>query len=362
VRVATSISNPWYNSNFEDPAFGNDRYGPELAITVDPKDVNRIYLVYATGTSAADETLHLRWSSDGGQNWFGDVRTIPKAKNPSLAINALGMVGFVYQQVVGANWTTVLEVSEDGFVSSFTSHILASTPTNAPTPASVMATYLGDYIKLQAHFVDFYGIFSASNAANKANFPSGVTYQRNVNWATQTLLANDGVTPVAVSIDPFFFKLKVALAEVATAIADSGFFGDVCLGSFKDEMLTINGRGSATLKISNITSTSVDFEPPSVVSYPLKVEAGDSIEVMIRFKPTDHNHVPLAAGRRRGACSVVRVKCAVNRPAVVDRRPRRRHGVGKAHIEAVRRRRRRHGRVEEHVDCRVGAVGVIADV
>jgi hypothetical protein len=286
VRVATSISNPWYNSNFEDPAFGNDRYGPELAIAVDPKDVDRIYLVYATGTSAADETLHLRWSSDGGQNWFGDVRTIPKAKNPSLAINALGMVGFVYQQVVGANWTTVLEVSEGGFVSSFTSHVLASTPTNAPTPASVMATYLGDYIKLQAHFVDFYGIFSASNAANNANFPSGVTYQRNVNWATQTLLANDGVTPVAVSIDPFFFKLKVAFAEVATAIADSGFFGDVCLGSFKDEMLTINSRGSATLKISNITSTSADFEPPSVVSYPLKVEAGDSIEVMIRFKPT----------------------------------------------------------------------------
>ena len=60
------------------------------------------------------------------------------------------MVGFVYQQVVGANWMTVLEVSDDGFVSSFTSHVLASTPTNTPTPASVMATYLGDYIKLQS--------------------------------------------------------------------------------------------------------------------------------------------------------------------------------------------------------------------
>ena len=32
--------------------------------------------------------------------------TIPKAKNPSLAINAHGVVGFVYQQVVAANWTT----------------------------------------------------------------------------------------------------------------------------------------------------------------------------------------------------------------------------------------------------------------
>ena len=97
-----------------------------------PNDVERVYIVYTTGTSAADEALHLRWSSDGGQNWSGDVRTIPKAKNPSLAINTLGMVGFVYQQVVGANWMTVLEVSDDGFVSSFSSHVLASTPTNAP--------------------------------------------------------------------------------------------------------------------------------------------------------------------------------------------------------------------------------------
>ena len=53
-----------------------------------------------------------------------------------------------------------------------------------------------------------------------------MSYQRNVNWATQTLLGNDGVTPVAVSIDPFFFKLSFGFAEVTTAIADSGFFGE----------------------------------------------------------------------------------------------------------------------------------------
>ncbi len=288
VRIATSISNPWYNSNFLDPSFGNDRYGPDLAIAVDPNDAQRVYITYVTGTSASDATLHLRWSSDGGQNWSGDVRSIPKAKNPSLAINSLGAVGFVYQQVVGDHWATVLEVSDDGFVSSFTTHVLVSTPTNAPTPASVMATYLGDYIKLQAVSTDFYGIFSASNAPAKVNFPSGVTYLRNVNWATQTLLGNDGVTPVPVSIDPFFFKLTTDVPVVATAIADRGFFGDVCLGSFVDEMLTINNSGAGMLKISNILSTSVDFEAPSVLSYPLTVEPGDSIDVMIRFRPTGH--------------------------------------------------------------------------
>ena len=157
-------------------AFGNDRYGPDLAIAVDPNNADRVYITYVTGTSAADATLHLRSSDDGGQNWSSDVRAIPKAKNPSLAINSRGVVGFVYQQVVGANWMTVLEVSRDGFVASFDTHVLAITPTNTPTPASVMATYLGDYLKLLSVGEDFYGIFCAGNEPVKANFPSDVTY------------------------------------------------------------------------------------------------------------------------------------------------------------------------------------------
>ncbi|MGP8099312.1 MAG: choice-of-anchor D domain-containing protein [Candidatus Cybelea sp.] len=286
VRVAFSISNPWPGSDFLDPTFGNDRYGPDLALAVDHHNDQRVYIAYVTGTGSADDVLHLRWSADGGQNWSPDVRTISVAKNPSIAINSLGMVGFVYQQVVGANWVTVFEISDNGFTSSFSSHILASTPTNAPTPASLYATYLGDYIKLQAFGKDFYGTFCASNAPVPANFPSGVTYQRNVDWATQTLLGNDDVTPVAVSIDPFFFKLTVETPGIATAIANRGFFGSVCLGSFDDEMLTINNHGSGTLKISKIISTSADFEVPGVLSYPLEVEAGTSIDLPIRFAPT----------------------------------------------------------------------------
>lgn len=284
VRLATGIPNPWYNSNFNDPSFGNDRYGPELAIAVDPNNADRVYIVYMTGTSAADATLHLRWSDDGGQNWFSDVRTIPKAKNPSLAINSRGLVGFVYQQVVGASWMTVLEVSHDGFVASFATHVLAITPTNTPTPDAL--PYLGDYIKLLSVSEDFYGTFCAGNEPVKANFPSGVIYQRNVNWATQTLLGNDGVTPVPASIDPFFFKLTFGVPKVTTVISDSGAFGECCVGSFKDELLTISNSGTGQLLISSISSSIVDFEAPSVLSYPIKLEVGDSIDVAIRFAPT----------------------------------------------------------------------------
>jgi Abnormal spindle-like microcephaly-assoc'd, ASPM-SPD-2-Hydin len=286
VRIVTGIANPWFNSNFEDPAFGHDRYGPDLAIAVDPGDVDRVFVTFMTGTSASDAVLHLRASSDGGQTWSADLRAVPTAKNPSLAINARGHVGFVYQQVVGGNWMTVLEVSDNGFVSGFVTHVLASTPTGTPTPTGVMATYLGDYIKLQAWGEDFYGIFCAGNEPVAANFPSGVTYQRNVNWATQTLLGNDGVTPVPASIDPFFFKLSFGIPRVTTVIADKGAFGDVCVGSFKDMMLGIDNSGTGMLLISAISSSSAEFEAPSVLSYPIKLEPGDAIEVPIRFQPT----------------------------------------------------------------------------
>ena len=72
------------------------------------------------------------------------------------------------------------------------------------TPPRAFLPYLGDYIRLLAVGDDFYGVFSGSNLPDAANFPSGVTYQRNANWNTHTLLRTDNSTPVQVSVDPFF--------------------------------------------------------------------------------------------------------------------------------------------------------------
>jgi hypothetical protein len=52
---------------------------------------------------------------------------------------------------------------------------------------------------------DFYGVFSRNNTPDEANFPNGVSYQRNANWTTGALLSTDNATPVNISIDPFFF-------------------------------------------------------------------------------------------------------------------------------------------------------------
>src|SRR5438552_962492 len=68
--------------------------------------------------------------------------------------------------------------------------------------------YLGDYLHLMAIGNDFYGVFSANNTPDPANFPNGVVFQRNHSTATKTLFDVDGVTHVDVSIDPFFFKVS----------------------------------------------------------------------------------------------------------------------------------------------------------
>ena len=76
-------------------------------------------------------------------------------------------------------------------------------------------------------------------------------------------------------------------ATLATAIADNGDFGDVCVGRFADELLTINNSGSCPLSISDIIG-SADFFAPGVASYPLQVGPGDSIDVVVRFQPSTY--------------------------------------------------------------------------
>ncbi len=75
------------------------------------------------------------------------------------------------------------------------------------------------------------------------------------------------------------------LAFLVTSIANSGHFGNVCVGAFADELLTINNSGPNPLYITGIASSSVDFLPPSVVSYPMVLGPGSSVDVVIRFEP-----------------------------------------------------------------------------
>jgi|GEM_PF-587404 len=75
-------------------------------------------------------------------------------------------------------------------------------------------------------------------------------------------------------------------AQIATVIADGGNFGNVCVGSFKDLALTIANSGGCDLSVLGISSTSGEFQTASVMSFPLTIHAGDSLQVPIRFQPS----------------------------------------------------------------------------
>ena len=206
--VVTGVSWVWNTGS----AFGQERLGDRGAIAVDPTDSQTVYVSWAdrpAGVTGNTSTIHVRRSTDGGQTWSADIRTIAGALNPNLAVNIRGDVGFLYQQLVGAGatqtWQTHYQQSTDGGV-TWTDYILSNTPSN--TPVRAFGPYLGDYTGLTAVGKDFFGVFSANNTPNNANFPQGVTYQRNANFTTNTLLNSAGTSSVAVSIDPFFFRVR----------------------------------------------------------------------------------------------------------------------------------------------------------
>jgi hypothetical protein len=60
----------------------------------------------------------------------------------------------------------------------------------------------------------------------------------------------------------------------------------VCVGSFRDELLTLSNSGGCPLTITGIVSSSPEFIPPGVHAYPLVIAAGSSANVEVRFQPT----------------------------------------------------------------------------
>ena len=187
---------------------GQERLGGDLAIAVDPHNSSHVWVAWCDrvgGPSGTDWTLHVRRSTDKGLTWSkSDVRTIKNAKNPSLALNSNSELGLLYQAFTGKRWVTTLELTLNSWATAATTLVLHTAP--SATPVRQFFPYLGDYVRMIAIGTSFYGVFCGNNTPDKANFPNGVTYQRNANWTAKTLLAVDNVTPVAPSIDPFFFQ------------------------------------------------------------------------------------------------------------------------------------------------------------
>lgn len=194
-----------------------------LALAVDPTNSSRVYVSWAdVPTSTTNQTLHVRRSVDRGVTWSADLLTVANAISPALAINSRGQVGFLYQLLTGTGgsqkWETHFTRTTDPDATTFDNPGLTLSTTPASTPADIFWPYLGDYEHVVAWNQDYYGIFTAGNSPDNANFPNNVTYARYADFTAHQLYADAShLTPVATSIDPFFF-------HVATEPPGSDFY------------------------------------------------------------------------------------------------------------------------------------------
>jgi Abnormal spindle-like microcephaly-assoc'd, ASPM-SPD-2-Hydin len=74
--------------------------------------------------------------------------------------------------------------------------------------------------------------------------------------------------------------------RLVTVLPDASAFGNVCVGTSKDMILTLSNSGFGMLSITNIVSSSGQFVAPDVNAYPIVIASGDSIDIPIRFQPT----------------------------------------------------------------------------
>ena len=226
----------------------------------------------ATGSQAVDTILSIPATvPPGNYNLVVVANGIPSTPVPVTIATALPALAVNIEN--GGDFGTVcgpisleLEIFNVGDLDLIVDKVLALPSPGDFSVAALPATPVT--IKPGAE-VEFTITFTPSTA--------GVT-----ETGTIRILSNDPVSPT------FDIKVKAAagVGALFTAIADAGDFGKVCVGSFRDEQLTLSNNGNCKLTVTGVGSSSADFLPPSAVSYPLIIASGTAVELPIRFKPT----------------------------------------------------------------------------
>jgi hypothetical protein len=99
-----------------------------------------------------------------------------------------------------------------------------------------------------------------------------------------TIESNDADEPTLV----FEMTGSGGAAAISTFIADSGDFGEVCSDTFKDLNLTVQNNGSCDLQIDIVSlfgANPGDFELPGGPFSGTIIEAGNSLQIPVRFAP-----------------------------------------------------------------------------
>ena len=117
-----------------------------------------------------------------------------------------------------------------------------------------------------------------------------------VRYAPAVIGATDTATIRIESNDPTAPVVDLQATAVAgtgllaVAIPDTGYFGEVCLGSFADRDIVLNNSGTCDLQVLDIISPDPQFIAPEA-SYPILIAPGDSVSVPVRFQPAAFGNI-----------------------------------------------------------------------
>jgi autotransporter passenger strand-loop-strand repeat protein len=241
--------------------------GGDIAIAVDPNNVNHVVVAYTNGPGfdgAGVVQLIVAESEDGGNTWAQKYTTSETARSsqPALAILADGMIGFLYD----AYDSTTNELSQHFVTTSndfaSTNDITLATETNNAFATFTENPYLGDFFDLTSLGNTFYGIFSALNFDNGdptsgAAF-TNVSFQRDTTGTPGTSsfqLTNSG-RAVSESVDPFAFTLSGAGTTtqfVSSGVVSSG----VSVGS-ANVLEVLSGGTASAIRVGSSGTEQVD--------------------------------------------------------------------------------------------------------
>jgi hypothetical protein len=301
-------------------AMGQNRLGASnVSIAVDPRSSDRVYVAYGDANGANSESIHVRRSTNRGQNWSGDLLTVTGAMNPEVAINSAGIVGVLYQRVVANRWEARFTRTIDPDATVFDNPGLRLASTDATAPLATFSPYIGDYASLIAAGTSFFGMFSASNFPDAANFLPGTAFQRFVDWGTHKLYADAAHTlEVAPSIDPYFFEVD---AGPQIQVPGAVLLGDACLPGGRTGILNVCNTGQTDLTVSGITSSnpSVAVTPPSS-GYPVTVSHDFCFPFQVVLTPAAPGPLAatltIASNDTKTPSTMVQVSAMVGQPEI----------------------------------------------
>ncbi len=233
---------------------------PSTPLVVQPGEDIEFTVQYSPTLVGVPELATIRIISNDPTAPFVDLAAVG-IKGTGRLVTSIADSGFIGNVCLGSLADTALTLNNSGNCALTVSGIASSSPEFlAPLISAPLLLGSGESTSVTLRF-------QPSSFGPKTG--------------TITVTSNDPAGSRLVSVSGFAPAPRLSLA-----IANTGNFGNSCVGSFRDEMLILNNSGRCTLTISSITSSSGEFLVPLVVSYPLTIEAGGELEIPLRFQPT----------------------------------------------------------------------------